>query len=87
MKIELNEQSNLRPFDTVHPATCFIPVRPLHETVKRERDVWFKLPVETDTHGPLHRAVNLYTGQVYEFPEGQSVETLPNAKVVIGEAQ
>lgn len=84
MKIELNEQSNLRPFDAVHPATCFIPVRSHPEEVKRDRDVWFKLPPERTEDGVVAEAVNLHTGRMQEFQKDQLVETLPDAKVVIG---
>lgn len=84
MKIELNEQTNIRHFGLVHPAVCFIPVREHQDMVKRDRDVWMKLIQPSGSAAPSRLSVNLYTGSMHEFADDQLVETLPDAKVVIG---
>lgn len=80
MKIELNEQSNIRNFDLVHPSVCFIPLKaPGTEPASDDRNVWVKLQPPNHT-----QAVNLYNGQLSVIHPECPCRTLPDAKVVIG---
>ncbi|MGL4507096.1 MAG: hypothetical protein ACRCUF_15365 [Aeromonas sobria] len=76
MKIELNKTKCIRPFDIVHPATCFIPdMGPV--AAPDNRNVWMKLVA------PHHKtAVNLATGEIAVIDPKTSCETV-DATVVV----
>ncbi|MGL4355702.1 MAG: hypothetical protein ACRCTP_17855 [Aeromonas popoffii] len=76
MKVELKKTKCIRPFDIVHPATCFIPdLGPA--ALPEHRNVWIKLAA------PHHKkAVNLATGDLLRIDDGVACETV-DAKVVV----
>lgn len=76
MKVEITKTKCIRPFDLVHPATCFIPdLGPA--TTPDNRNVWIKLAA------PHHKtAINLATGDLLMIDPKVSCETI-DATVVV----
>lgn len=77
MKIELTNPVEMRAFDLIHPASCFIPLGKGQQEAPRARNVWLKFAA------PLtDQAVNLYSGAVMNI-QGDTLCEPVSAKVVV----